>query len=49
MDNLELISKMKLHLESNPVDSIIVSCGNECFHIKTFGENKELHETRIIV
>lgn len=46
MDNLELISKMKLHLESNPVDSIIVSCGNECFHIKTFGENKELHETR---
>lgn len=31
MDNLELISKMKLHLESNPIDSIIVSCGNECF------------------
>lgn len=46
MDNLELISKIKLYLGSNPVDSVIVSCENKNFYIKTFGENKELHETR---
>lgn len=46
MDNIELISKIKPYLGVNPVDSVIFSCENECFHIKIFGGNKELHETR---
>ena len=46
MDNLELISRIKLQLKTVPADSVIVSCGNKCFNIKTFEDNTELHETR---
>ena len=46
MNNLELISKIKLHLESNPIDSITISCDNELFPIKICEGKKELHETR---
>ena len=46
MDNLDLVSKIRLYLESNPIDSIIVSCENDCFYLKNFGGDKKLHETR---